>query len=46
MKALVVGGGLIGVATAYFLNRAGHEVAVIEREARVGMQTSFAMVHC
>ncbi|MEK7261937.1 MAG: FAD-dependent oxidoreductase, partial [Pseudomonadota bacterium] len=28
MKILVLGGGVIGVASAYYLNKAGHEVTV------------------
>ena len=31
MKVLVLGGGVIGVTTAYYLNRQGHEVEVVER---------------
>jgi glycine/D-amino acid oxidase-like deaminating enzyme len=32
MKLVVVGAGLIGVTTAYFLRRGGHEVTVIDRQ--------------
>jgi len=42
MKYIVIGSGLIGVTTAYFLRRIGHEVTVIEREEGPGRQTSFA----
>lgn len=42
MKVLIVGAGLIGVASAYFLADAGHEVTVLERRAGVGQETSFA----
>lgn len=42
MKAIVLGGGVIGVTTAYCLARAGHEVIVIERGATVAGETSFA----
>lgn len=42
MKVLVLGGGVIGVATAWYLARAGHEVEVIERREAAGMETSFA----
>jgi D-amino-acid dehydrogenase len=42
MKVLVLGGGLIGVTTAYLLRGRGHEVTVVEREAGPGRQTSFA----
>ena len=42
MRVIVLGGGVIGVTTAYELSRAGHEVVVLERQASVGMETSFA----
>lgn len=42
MKVIVVGSGLIGVTTAYFLNRRGHEVTVIDRQEGAGRETSFA----
>ena len=38
----VLGAGIAGVTTAYWLNREGFEVTVIERQARAGMETSFA----
>jgi D-amino-acid dehydrogenase len=42
MKVLVCGSGVIGVTTAYYLATMGHEVAVIDRLAHPGMDTSFA----
>jgi D-amino-acid dehydrogenase len=42
MRVLVVGGGIVGVATAYFLNRAGHEVELVERQPQVARETSQA----
>lgn len=42
MKVLVLGGGVIGVTSAYYLARAGHEVELIERQDAAGMETSFA----
>src|SRR5271165_3193986 len=42
MKVLVLGGGVIGVSTAYYLARAGHEVTVVERQPGVALETSFA----
>lgn len=42
MKVLVLGAGVVGTAAAYYLNRAGHEVTVIERHQMAGMETSFA----
>lgn len=42
MRILVLGGGVIGVTTAYYLARAGHEVEVLDRCSGPGMETSFA----
>ena len=42
MKVLVLGGGVIGVTSAYYLQRAGHEVTLLERQAEVAQETSFA----
>ena len=42
MKVLVIGSGLIGITTAYFLRRAGHEVTVIDRAEGPGREASFA----
>jgi D-amino-acid dehydrogenase len=42
MKVLVLGGGVIGVTSAYYLAKAGHEVKVIERRDGPGAETSFA----
>jgi D-amino-acid dehydrogenase len=42
MKILILGGGLIGVCSAYFLQKSGHDVTVIERQNDVGLETSFA----
>jgi D-amino-acid dehydrogenase len=42
MKVLVLGGGVIGVTTAFFLQRDGHEVTVIERQAGVARECSHA----
>jgi D-amino-acid dehydrogenase len=42
MKILVLGGGVIGVTSAYYLNRAGHEVTLIERQSAVARETSYA----
>jgi D-amino-acid dehydrogenase len=38
----VLGAGVIGTATAYYLARNGHRVTVIEGNERAGMATSFA----
>jgi D-amino-acid dehydrogenase len=42
MHVIVVGAGIIGVCTAYFLRRAGMDVTVVERQAGVARETSFA----
>ena len=42
MKALVLGAGIVGITTAYELNRDGHEVTVIDREAEPASFTSFS----
>ena len=42
MKIVVIGSGLIGVTTAYFLRLRGHEVTVIDRQQGPGRETSFA----
>jgi D-amino-acid dehydrogenase len=42
MKILVLGAGVIGVTSAWYLRRAGHEVTVIERCAAVAEETSHA----
>ena len=41
MRVLVLGGGVIGVTTAYELLRDGHQVTLVEREADVALGTSF-----
>jgi D-amino-acid dehydrogenase len=42
VKALIIGSGLIGSTTAYFLARRGWEVTVLERQDGPGQETSFA----
>lgn len=42
MKILVLGSGVIGTTSAWYLARAGHEVTVIDRERGPALETSFA----
>ncbi len=42
MKVIVLGSGIIGTASAWFLTKAGHEVTVIERQPGVAQETSMA----
>ncbi len=39
---VVLGAGIVGITSAYYLNRAGHRVTVIERNAQAGLETSYA----
>ena len=41
-RVCIIGGGVIGLATAYALVRDGFEVSVIEAQPTLGSQTSFA----
>lgn len=42
MKVLVLGAGVIGTTTAYYLARAGHEVTVVDRQGGPAQETSYA----
>ncbi len=42
MKVIVLGAGVIGITTAWYLACDGHEVQVIERQPAPGLETSFA----
>lgn len=42
MNIIILGGGVIGTTTAYYLARAGVSVTVIDRQPDVAMETSFA----
>jgi D-amino-acid dehydrogenase len=41
VKVTVLGAGVIGVTSAYYLAKAGHEVTVLERQAGPALETSF-----
>jgi D-amino-acid dehydrogenase len=42
MRVLVLGAGLAGVTSAWYLADAGHEVTVLERQTGAALETSFA----
>ncbi|MBY4945765.1 D-amino acid dehydrogenase [Cupriavidus respiraculi] len=42
MRVLVLGSGVIGVTSAWYLAKAGHDVTVVDREAAPALGTSFA----
>lgn len=42
MKIAIVGGGVVGVASAWYLADRGHQVTVFERQPGVALETSFA----
>lgn len=42
MKVVVLGAGIIGVSTAWYLLEQGHEVTVVDRQADAALETSFA----
>ncbi|HVY50253.1 MAG TPA: D-amino acid dehydrogenase [Devosia sp.] len=41
MKVLILGAGVIGTTTAYYLAKAGHEVTVLDRQTGPALETSF-----
>ena len=42
MRVLVLGAGVVGVTTAYYLAKQGYEVLVVDRQPSVAEETSFA----
>src|SRR5580765_7830191 len=40
VKTLVLGAGVVGVTTAYFLAKAGHEVTILDERDGVGLEAS------
>ncbi len=42
MHVLVLGSGLLGVSSAYYLSQLGHQVTVVDRQANPAAETSFA----
>lgn len=42
MRVLLLGSGVVGVTSAYYLAKKGFEVTVLDRQPAVGLETSFA----
>ena len=42
MHVMVLGAGVTGVSTAWYLQQAGFEVSVVDRQPGAGLETSFA----
>lgn len=42
MKVVILGSGVVGVASAWYLTQAGHEVVVIDRQDGPALETSYA----
>jgi D-amino-acid dehydrogenase len=42
MKVIVMGAGVVGVTTAYYLAKAGCEVTIVDRQPGAALETSFA----
>ncbi|MDI9335863.1 MAG: D-amino acid dehydrogenase [Gammaproteobacteria bacterium] len=42
MRVIILGGGVIGVSTAYYLAKNGATVTIVDRQSEVAQETSFA----
>ena len=42
MRVIILGSGVIGVTSAYYLAKAGHEVTVLDRQPGPALETSYA----
>jgi D-amino-acid dehydrogenase len=42
LTVVVIGAGVVGVATAYYLRQAGADVVVVDRQPGAGLETSYA----
>src|SRR3972149_2513036 len=42
MRVVILGAGVVGATSAWYLARAGHVVTVIDRQGAAGLETSFA----
>lgn len=42
MRVLILGAGVVGVSSAWYLAKSGHQVTVIDRQPGAGLETSYA----
>jgi D-amino-acid dehydrogenase len=42
LRVLILGAGVVGVSSAWYLAKAGHQVTVVDRQPGAGLETSFA----
>lgn len=42
MHILVLGAGVVGTTTAWYLQKQGHQVTVVDRQSQAGLETSYA----
>lgn len=42
MHIVVLGAGVVGTTTAWYLQKQGHQVTVVDRQSNAGLETSFA----
>src|SRR5476649_2571021 len=42
MRVVILGSGVIGVTSAYYLAQAGHDVTVVDRQPGPALETSYA----
>ncbi|MBF4242741.1 FAD-dependent oxidoreductase, partial [Vibrio anguillarum] len=42
MDVIVLGSGVIGLTSAWYLSQAGHRVTVVDRQSQGAKETSFA----
>mgnify|MGYP003656976627 CR=1 FL=1 len=40
MHILVLGAGIVGITTAWYLQKQGHQVTVVDRQNRAGLEDS------
>ncbi len=42
MHIVVLGAGVVGTTTAWYMQRQGHQVTVVDRQSQAGLETSYA----